>query len=158
MPTARQQLHRRTMPLESGPRLSYVEYGDPGAETLVLLHGITDSSFSFSRLLPLLDPNRYHAYALDQRGHGDSERPACCYGMDDFAADVVAFLDAVGVSRASVVGHSMGSVVARRVAATYPDRVDRLVLIGSSLTFVNEMTKEFRQAVEALEEIGRAHV
>jgi hypothetical protein len=56
-------------------------------------------------VLPLLPP-RYHAFALDQRGHGDSERPACCYSVDDFAADVVAFLDAVRVERASLVGHS----------------------------------------------------
>jgi pimeloyl-ACP methyl ester carboxylesterase len=49
---------------------------------------------------------RYHAYALDQRGHGDSERPDCCYAVEDFAGDVVAFLDAVGIERASLVGHS----------------------------------------------------
>ena len=47
-------------------------------------------------MLALL-PARYRAYALDQRGHGDSERPACCYTIDDFAADTVAFLDAVGI-------------------------------------------------------------
>jgi len=51
-------------------------------------------------------PARYHAYAPDQRGHGDSERPACCYRVDDFAADVVAFLDAVGVERVTLIGHS----------------------------------------------------
>jgi non-heme chloroperoxidase len=43
---------------------------------------------------------------VDQRGHGDSERPACCYSIDDFAADAVAFLDAIGLQRATLVGHS----------------------------------------------------
>jgi non-heme chloroperoxidase len=56
-------------------------------------------------LLPLL-PTRDHAYAMDQRGHGDSERLACCYTVDDFAADAVAFLDAAGIERATLVGHS----------------------------------------------------
>jgi non-heme chloroperoxidase len=49
--------------------------------------------FSSSRVLALL-PARYHAFALDQRGHGDSERPACCYGVDDSAAGLDAFLRA----------------------------------------------------------------
>lgn len=138
--------------LEAGLQLEYVEYGDPDGETLVLLHGITDSWFSFSRLLPLLDPARHHAYAISQRGHGDSDRPESGYSMDDLASDVVAFMDAVGVARATVIGHSMGSVVARRVAATYPWRVDRLVLVGSSFTFVNDLTEEFREAVHALED------
>ncbi len=152
MTTVHSSLQLKTARLESGLRLEYAEYGDAGADTLVLLHGITDSWFSFSRLLPLLDPSRYHAYALSQRGHGDSDRPESGYSMDDFAADVVGFMDAVGVGRATLVGHSMGSVVARRVAATYPERVDRLVLVGSSLTFLNDLTEEFRGAVQALQD------
>ena len=152
MTTTHPSLQLKTMRLESGLRLEYAEYGDPDAETLVLLLGITDSWFSFSRLLPLLDPARYHAYAISQRGHGDSDRPESGYSMDDFASDAVSFMDAVGVARATIIGHSMGSVVARRVASTYPERVSRLVLVGSSLTFVSDLTREFRAAVQALED------
>ena len=152
MTTTHSSLQPKTIRLETGIRLEYVEYGDPDGETLVLLHGITDSWFSFSRLLPLLDPARCHAYAISLRGHGDSDRPKSGYSMDDFAADVVAFMDAVGVARGTVLGHSMGSVVARRVAATYPGRVARLVLVGSSFTFCNDLTEEFRAAVHALDD------
>lgn len=152
MSTTHTPLQLETARLESGLRLEYAEYGHPDGETLVFLHGITDSWFSFSRLLPLLDATRYRAYALSQRGHGDSDRPESGYSMDDFAADVVGFMDALHVTRATLVGHSMGSVVARRVAATYPDRVDRLVLVGSSYTFLNDATREFREAVRALED------
>ena len=63
-----------TTRLSTGPRLHYAERGDPTGEALVFLHGYVDSWFAFSRLLPLLPPE-YHAFAFDQRGHGDSEQP-----------------------------------------------------------------------------------
>lgn len=144
---------RSTVRLESGLALSYVTYGDPAGEPIVLLHGITDSSFSFSRVMPRLDPNRYRTLALDQRGHGDSDRPARGYSMDDFAGDVGGFLDALGIVRATVVGHSMGSAVGRRFAETSPHRVDNLVLIDSSDTFdVDVLSGDFRTEVQGLPE------
>ena len=124
------QLRFATTRLGSGPRVHYAEQGDPGGAPIIFLPAYTDSWFSYSRVLPQL-PGRYHAYALDQRGHGDSERPECCYTVEDFAGDVVAFLDAVGTERASLVGHSGSCLVARRVAEAHPKRVARLVLIGS---------------------------
>jgi non-heme chloroperoxidase len=119
-----------TSRLASGLRVHYAEQGDPGGQPILFLPAYADSWFSYSRVLPVL-PARYHAYAMDQRGHGDSERPACCYSIDDFAADTVAFLDAVGVERAALVGHSGSAFTARRVAVTHPERVARLVLSGS---------------------------
>ena len=100
--------------LATGPELHYAEQGDSAGEAILFLHGWPDSWFSFSRVLPLL-PHRYRAFALDQRGFGDSERPASGYGIDDLASDAVAFLDAVSVQQATVVGHSLGSFIARRV-------------------------------------------
>jgi pimeloyl-ACP methyl ester carboxylesterase len=52
--------------------------------------------YSFGRVLPLLSPE-YHAFALTQRGQGDSDKPECCYTVDDYAADVDAFTDALGI-------------------------------------------------------------
>jgi non-heme chloroperoxidase len=124
------RLRFATTRLVTGPRIHYAEQGDPGGEAIVFLPAYADSWFSYSLVLSLL-PNRYHAYALDQRGHGDSERPACCYSIDDFAADAVAFLDAIGIRRAALVGHSGAAFTARRVAVTHPERVARLVLSGS---------------------------
>ncbi len=126
------QLRFAIMGLASGPQLHYAEQGDRGGEPIVFLPAYTDSWFSYSRGLPLLPP-RYHAYAVDQRGHGDSERPDCCYTVEDFAGDVVAFLDAVGVGRATLVGHSGSCFTPRRVAVTHPERVVGLVLIGAPL-------------------------
>ncbi len=138
--------------LATGPLVRYVEQGDSTAEPLILLHGYSDSWYSYSRLLPLLSSAAYHAFAFDQRGHGGSERPTAGYGMDDFAADVAAFLDAVGMARAAIVGHSMGSLIARRVAALYPERVSRLVLIGTVLQAENAATRDLCEAVRTLDD------
>lgn len=141
-----------TARLATGVRLRYQDWGTPTAPPIVLLHGYTDSSFSYSRLLPHLSPERFHAYALDQRGHGDSDRPDQGYAIGDFAADVVAFLDAQRIERASLVGHSLGSVIARRVAETHPDRVQRLVLMGAVATPINPGILDFLDTVRSLPE------
>ena len=137
------------MHLATGLRLHYAERGDREGEAIVFLHGYSDSWYSFSRVLPLLSPE-YHAFALTQRGHGDSERPECCYTVDDFAADVDAFMEAVGVDEATIVAHSTGAVTAQRVALDYPRRVTRLVLIGTQS--VNEVVLGLREEVRTLED------
>ncbi len=93
---------------------------------------------------------RYHAFAPDQRGFGDSDRPDGGYGIDDLATDAVALLDAVGIERATVVGHSLGSFIARRVAVAHPERVARLVLIDSGLPPTNPVTREIQASLRDL--------
>ena len=138
--------------LSTGPRLHYAEQGDRTGEAIFFLHGYVDSWFAFSRLLPLLPPE-YHAFAFDQRGHGDSERPECCYTADDFAADVDALMDAVGVEEGTLVGDSSGGMIAQRVALSYPRRVSRLVLVGSPTTLLNnEAVIEKGQEILALDD------
>jgi non-heme chloroperoxidase len=151
MQHADRRLRFATVRLATGPQVHYAEQGDPGGETILFLPAYADSWFSYSRVLPLL-PARDHAYALDQRGHGDSERPACCYTVDDLAADTVAFLDATGIERATLVGHSGSCLTARRMAVTAPDRVTRLVLIGAPLSLATQAVLAFQAAVHALED------
>ncbi len=130
--------------LSTGVRLHYAEQGDPTGEAIIFLHGYSDSWYSFSRVLPLLPPE-YHAFALTQRGHGDSDKPECCYTVDDYAAEVDAFMEAVGIEKATLVGSSSGGLIVQRAALDYPHRVSRLVLIGSPTTLVNN---------EAVRELG----
>jgi non-heme chloroperoxidase len=139
-----------TTHLSTGVTLHYAERGDPTGETIVFLHGYSDSWFSYSRVLPLLSPE-YHAFALTQRGHGDSDKPQCCYTAQDFAADVDAFMDAVGLEDATMVGASTGALFAQRVALSYPRRVGRLVLVGAQ-TPANEAISGLREEVQALED------
>src|SRR5215213_2939957 len=139
-----------TTQLATGVTLHYAEKGDPTGEAIIFLHGYSDSWFSFSRVLPLLAPS-YHAFALTQRGHGDSDKPECCYTPDDFAADVDAFMDAVGIEEATLVGASTGALFAQRVALSYPRRVSRLVLVGPQ-TPANESVMGLVEEVRALED------
>ncbi len=119
--------------LATGVKLSYVESGSKDAPVIIFLHGATDSSHSWSSTTPYL-ANTYHTYALDQRGHGDSDKPAYGYTIPQMAEDVIAFMDHEKITQAVIVGHSMGSLTAHQIASVYPDRVSKLVLVGSAAT------------------------
>jgi pimeloyl-ACP methyl ester carboxylesterase len=121
---------KKSLKLPNGLKMAYVEAGNPDGEPLLLLHGYTDSSRSWSLVVPHL--SRYRLLMPDQRGHGGSDAPECCYGASQFAYDAKLFLDALGVERAAVVGHSLGSMVALSMAAEYPARVRSITLIGST--------------------------
>jgi non-heme chloroperoxidase len=138
--------------LATGVRLHYAQRGDPTGEAIVFLHGYSDSWFSFSRVLPLLSPE-YHAFALTQRGQGDSDKPECCYSPNDFAADADGFMDAVGIDEATLVGASTGALFAQRVALSYPRHVSRLILIAPQTpVHKNEALSGFREEVCTLED------
>ena len=116
--------------LPDGTRLAYVERGGADGTPVILLHGYTDSLRSYERVLPYL-PSSLRVFAVTQRGHGESGKPEGSYASDVFARDIVGFMDAFGLARAVIVGHSMGSVVAMRVAVEYPQRVQALILEGA---------------------------
>ncbi|HET9478362.1 MAG TPA: alpha/beta fold hydrolase [Pyrinomonadaceae bacterium] len=136
--------------LKTGVRLRYAYQGDPNGIPVIMLHGYTDSWFSFSPVLPFLD-RKYRVYSLDQRGHGESDRPVGGYAMQQFAADVVAFMDAMNIKQATIVGHSMGSFVAQHVAVEAPERVKRLVLVATATTVhTNDLARELQRSVNGL--------
>ena len=68
------------------------------------------------------------------RGHGSSSKPSGGYGTADFASDIIDVMDRLAIKSAALVGHSMGSLVAQRIAAEHPDRVSSLMLIGAFAT------------------------
>ena len=142
-------IHFNAVRLQNGPRLHYAETGDSEGQAVIFLHGWPDSWFSFSRVLPLL-PGEIRALAVDQRGFGDSDRPPAGYTIPEMAGDVSAFLDALGIERATLVGHSFGSFVARQAAIAQPERVDKLVLIGSGYSAANPVTREVQSALRDL--------
>jgi pimeloyl-ACP methyl ester carboxylesterase len=120
--------------LGDGPLTHYAHTEGTGSPVL-FLHGYIDSAHSFKALIESFSPAR-NTYSIDFRGHGSSE-PAASYTIADLAGDAIAFLERVVGGPAHVVGHSLGSIVAQRVAAQRPDLVLKLVLIGAAPTAAN---------------------
>ena len=142
--------------LATGIDVAYVEHGDHGGAPLLLLHAWVESLGSFDRLLAVL-PGSIHAFALDQRGHGSSDKPAHGYALADAADDAVAFMDAIGLPAAVVLGSSSGGYVAQQVALTRPDRVRGLILVGAPRSLRGRPT--FADEVDRLTDpIGSAWV
>ncbi|MEV0261893.1 alpha/beta fold hydrolase [Streptomyces sp. NPDC050617] len=109
-----------------GVRLAYRAAGPPDAPPLVLLHALGESSADWAAVTPAFARER-RVYAPDLRGHGRSDWPGT-YSLDLMRTDVVRFLDALGLDRVDLIGHSMGGAVAYLLAASHPQRVNRLVL------------------------------
>jgi pimeloyl-ACP methyl ester carboxylesterase len=120
----------RSVQLSTGVTLPYVVQGDSFGIPLILLHGVSDSWHSYEPVLPHL-PAAVRAYALTQRGHGDADRPAEGYAPSNFVADVAAFMDALDIPAAVIVGHSLSTSIAERFVIDYPERVRGLVLMGA---------------------------
>jgi pimeloyl-ACP methyl ester carboxylesterase len=122
---------KRSVALPNGARLAYVAMGERRGAPVVLIHGYTDSARDWVPLVPYLSPH-LRLILVDLRGHGRSAKPECCYTRWDFAYDVKLLLDALGVTRADIVGHSLGSIVAQTFAESWPERTRRVVLISST--------------------------
>ncbi len=108
-------------------KMHYLALGTGPA--VILLHSMAGSVWSWSKVLEPLAQG-HTVYALDTMGQGDSDKPSRDYTMPDYAASVVNFMDAKGISTATLVGNSVGAVFAALVAAAHPGRVNKLVLVG----------------------------
>ena len=139
--------------LRTGITLHYAERGlDAGELPILFLHGYVDSWRSFERVMAALPAGR-RAIAPDQRGHGNSGKPEGGYAEADFTEDILAFLNALELGRVHLAGHSMGSLIAQSFAARHPERVGKLILVGSAATACrNEVLREFAPCVETLED------
>jgi pimeloyl-ACP methyl ester carboxylesterase len=129
--------------LPTGVTIQYAERGSARGVPIVFLHGVTDSWRSFDGVLERL-PSDVRAFAITQRGHGHSSKPDGEYRYAALSADVRAFMDALELPAAVIVGHSMGGMIAQRFAIDHPDRVAGLVLMGTfrslhGQTLVQEM-------------------
>lgn len=116
----------------NGIRTNYLEAGS--GKPVVLVHGSGPGVTAYANwrlTMPDL-AKRYRVIAPDMAGFGFTERPAGInYGIQTWADQLVGFLDALSIERASVVGNSFGGAIALRAATQHPERVDRLVLMGS---------------------------
>ena len=121
----------------NGIRLHYIEWGGD-APPLVLLHATGFLARLWEPIAVQMSA-RFHVYALDARGHGDSDKPVLSrfegpapaggYGWEGLAADLMGFLDSLGLIGVPIVGHSSGAAGAIRLAAKRPEYVTAAVLI-----------------------------
>src|SRR5258706_275105 len=119
------------MVLPDGESLAYIDRGERSGSAVVLIHGYTDNARDWVRMLPYLSKH-YRLILVDIRGHGRSSKPECCYTRLDFAYDIKLLLDALGVQKADIVGHSLGSIIAQTFAEYWPERTAHVVLISST--------------------------
>jgi pimeloyl-ACP methyl ester carboxylesterase len=137
---------KKEMALPTGLTMKYVDMGQPSGPPLVLIHGMTDNSRSGSPIAPFLSGER-RLIIVDLRGHGGSGKPDLrMYPVSLYAADVAALLDGLGIEKASVVGHSLGSMVAQALAINYPEKVDKVVLESSALVAFDSLGRDIYDA------------
>jgi pimeloyl-ACP methyl ester carboxylesterase len=124
-----------TLALQTGPvTVRSIECGDPASARIVFcVHGWCCSAYSFRRLMPLLaaEPG-VRVVAIDLPGHGLSDKPddTRLYTLDGQVECVLAAMDALGMARATLVGHSMGGPICARAAVVAPARVVALALLA----------------------------
>ncbi|MEE2854222.1 MAG: alpha/beta fold hydrolase [Actinomycetota bacterium] len=111
-----------------GDRIAYRDEGD--GEVLLLIHGMAGSSETWRSVIPPLS-KEFRVIAPDLLGHGESAKPRTDYSLGAFAVWLRDFLDELGVSHATVVGHSLGGGVAMQFVYQHPDYAQRLILISS---------------------------
>lgn len=111
----------------NGFDLFYEIFGD--GEPIILHHGYTGSHYNYHGSAAILAP-KYRCILMDCRGAGDSGRPPSGHTTEQYAADVIALADYLGLDRFTFVGHSMGGLIGMELGITYGHRLNRLVLVA----------------------------
>lgn len=114
-------------------RIAYMDVAPPGApngRAVVLLHGGSYYSWYWKDTIEALRREGYRVVAIDRLGWGRSSKPILPYSLNLFAANTKAVLDHLGVTRAAVVGHSIGGQDASRFAFLYPEVVTHMVMVN----------------------------
>jgi pimeloyl-ACP methyl ester carboxylesterase len=115
-----------------GVRIHYQEAGDEDAPPLILIHGFISSNLIWSNtLLPLANAG-FRVIAPDLPGYGYSDKPKDArYTIDEQARAVTRLMDGLGIQTATIVGASYGGAIAATLALDYPERVEKLILVGA---------------------------
>lgn len=113
----------------NGIRLHYLDWGGTGP-TLIFLTGLGSSAYIFSEFAPRFT-DKFRVLALTRRGQGDSDYPETGYDADTLVEDIRQFMDALGVEKAYLAGHSLAGVELTHFAATYPERVEKLIYLDA---------------------------
>ena len=112
-------------------RIAYMDVppsGQPNGRTVVLLHGNNFAGFYWGGPIDVLRKEGFRVVVPDQIGYGRSSKPIIPYNFNDMALNTRRILDHLKITKAVIVGHSMGGMLATRFSTQYPDMTERLVL------------------------------
>ena len=118
--------------LRSGIKIRVVERGEPTSPPVLLVHGWGCSAFVFRRNMPALADAGFRAIAVDLKGHGLSDKPVAAdeYTIDSLVEHLLEILDALGLERPALAGHSLGATLIYHFATKYPERARCLGLVS----------------------------
>lgn len=135
----------------NGVRHYYRSTGD--GPPVVFVHGLGGSLHAWHGVIATLALN-HHCVALDLRGHGRSDTGSGSYSIDQWANDVIALLSMLELPAVTLVGHSMGTLIAQRVALRKPEMVDNLVLVGGISWFEPPLKDAYQERAKKVEADG----
>lgn len=115
-----------------GLRMHYRQQGT--GEPVVFIHGFPETSYEWRHQMPALADASLACFAPDTRGYGETEKPGTRASRALLAKDIAAFMDALGLERAAIVGHDWGGIIAFKFAIDFPQRVSRLALLDTLCT------------------------
>jgi pimeloyl-ACP methyl ester carboxylesterase len=128
----------------NGVRLQYLDWAGSGP-ALILIHGLGDNAHVFDDLAPAFT-DHFHVIAYTRRGSGNSDVKGP-YDLTTLTEDLHGLMDALGITRAALVGHSAGGEEITELAAQYPERVSRIIYLDAAYDYA---MPEFRIAFKAL--------
>ena len=127
--TTMQVSEPRALDVQAGAlKMRYYLWNGTGP-TVVMLHNSGAYARIWEHVVPYLVPD-FRVIALDQRGHGDTDRPAEGYAGEDFASDLEQFLDVLRLDQVALVGHSLGGRASQIFAGNNPERVTKIAIVG----------------------------
>lgn len=112
-------------------RMHYLE-GEKNGPLLILLHGLTANAHAFDGIRDAGLDQRFHVISVDLRGRGLSDHPAFNYSMEDHAHDILGLMDHLKVDSANFAGHSFGGLLGFYLAAHYPKKVQKLIVLDAA--------------------------
>lgn len=120
--------------LDTGIKMCYMTMGPEDGMPLLLIHGATDSRLSWAQVAPILADEGYRVYVPELRGHGKTDKPEEddeAYTVAEHAADILNFMDKVGLDKVNITGHSLGTLISQELAISHPERVLSITLIAT---------------------------
>ena len=117
--------------LADGHLLSYLSAGPVDGPVVLLVHGLVSDNRTWTRAMNDLSGRGLRVIAPDLLGHGRSDKPSAGYALTAFAESLADLMASLGVAKVTVIGHSYGGAVAMQLAHSYPELVQRLVLVAA---------------------------